>query len=386
MAALALAHGAAMADEADALNFTVSQAAYYESNLYKLADGAQAPGGKRHDRIAITGLGAAFDRVYSRQRLRAALDVKHTSYAIHDYLDYTAPDARLAWDWQVGNHFSGLLSHDYRESLAGFEDVVGVQQTILLYSRTGASANYWWHPNWAAGLGVSSAQSRYKDDARPTSELDARDLDFNLTYRPASGNTVVLTLRQTDGRYPGRPAVAGSIRDYQQRDYRLRGEWRLTGATVISGYLGHTGRSYELAPNRDFSGVTGRLALQWVPTAKTSINVSWRRELGADQDLFNNYAVTNAITLAPNWAITEKIRLGATLEYSKRDYGGDPELGFDGTDSTGEDRTRRYGLNLQYQPMRALQLIAGVQKERRTSALAAREYEAETAWITGRFA
>ncbi|MDO9599627.1 MAG: outer membrane beta-barrel protein [Azoarcus sp.] len=375
-----------MADEADALNFTVSQAAYYESNLYKLADGAQAPGGKRHDRIAITGLGAAFDRVYSRQRLRAALDVKHASYAIHDYLDYTAPDARLAWDWQVGNHFSGLLSHDYRESLAGFEDVVGVQQTILLYSRTGASANYWWHPNWAAGLGVSSARSRYKDDARPTSELDARDLDFNLTYRPASGNTVVLTLRQTDGRYPGRPAVAGSIRDYQQRDYRLRGEWRLTGATVISGYLGHTGRSYDLAPNRDFSGVTGRLALQWVPTAKTSINVSWRRELGADQDLFNNYAVTNAITLAPNWAITEKIRLGATLEYSKRDYGGDPELGFDGTDSTGEDRTRRYGLNLQYQPMRTLQLIAGVQKVRRTSVLAAREYEAETAWITGRFA
>lgn len=377
--------GGLRAAEGDALQWRVSQSLYYEDNLYRLADGASAPEGQRDDTISLTSLGLSFDREYSRQRLRADVDLSHAAYAAHDNLDYTAPDVSVAWDWRLGNHWSGTFSHAYAESLAGFEDVAGTDQVIRLRTRSGVSANYWWHPDWAIGVGMSRVQNRYQDNARPASENDTRAVDLNLTYRPATGNRVVLTLRQTDGRYPNRPAVAGSIREYTQRDGRIAGDWRLTGALRLSGDVGFTERRYDLAPSRDFTGVTGRVAANWQPTAKTSVELSWRREIGAEEDLVSNYAVTRVLRLAPRWAITDKMSLGGFIERSSRDYGGDPELGFDGLVPVRDDTSRRYGLTLSYQPIRALSLSLGVQHQRRSSDIASREYEADSAWVSGTF-
>lgn len=377
--------GEALSAEGDALQLRVSQSLYYEDNLYRLASGVSAPEGQRDDTISVTGLGLVFDREYSRQRLRANVGLSHSAYAVHDDLDYTAPDVSLAWDWRLGNHWSGTLSHTYAESLAGFEDVAATNQVIRLRTRSGLSANYWWHPDWAIGAGASRVRNRYQDNARPASENDSQTVDLNLTYRPATGNRVVLTLRHTDGRYPNRAAVAGSIRDYTQRDGRISGEWRLTGALHVTGDVGFTERTYDLAPSRDFTGVTGRLAANWQPTAKTSVELSWRREIGAEEDLVSNYAVTRVLRLAPRWSITDKIALGGFIERSSRDYGGDPELGFGGLVATRDDITRRYGLTLSYQPMRALSVSLGVQHQSRSSDVASREYEAESAWVSGSF-
>lgn len=382
---LSLVASVAQADDSDAINVGLSQSLYHDSNLYRLPSGAAAPKGKRHDNISITGIDASFDRTYSRQRLRAELGVSHAAYAIHDDLDYTAPTVELGWDWRLGNHWSGVVEHRYAESMAGFEDAGGTAQLIRLFSRSALSANYWWHPDWAAGVGTARTTSRYQDNARPSSEYDTKDIDFNLTYRPATGNRMVFTLRQGEGRYPQRAAVAGSIREYSQRDARVSGDWRLTGALSTSGYIGHTRRTYDLAPSRDFSGVTGRLALTWQPTIKTSLVLSWRREIGAQQDLVSNYAVSRVVSLAPRWLISDKLALGATFEQSSRDFGGDPELGFDGLVPPQDDRTTRYNLSLQYQPIRALAFELGLQQQRRSSDFASREYKVETAWITGRF-
>jgi len=384
-ASLAVAFVPAWADEADAINFGVSQTVTRDSNLYRLADGVEPAGGERGDTVSVTGVTAAFDRVFSRQRLQADLGVKHSAYAVHDNLDYSAPSLRLAWDWQLGNHWSGVFSHGYTEAMSSFDDTAGTSQTISRYVRTTASANYWWHPDWAVGVGAVRVRNRYLDDASPLSEFDSRDVDVNLTYRPASGNRLVLTARQTDGRYPNRPEETGSIRDYQQRDLRVAGDWRLTGALRLSGYFGFSDRSYDLAPNRDFQGYTGRLALHWVPTAKTAVTFSWRREIGAQEDLVANYAVTRVVSIAPVWSISDKLRLGGTIEVRSRDYGGDPELGFDGLVSERDDRTTTYGLDLSYQYMRALNFSAGLKKYRRTSVLESREYEAEVFWVSGAF-
>lgn len=385
LAALSAQVAMVHADEGDALNFTVSQSFYRDNNLYRLADGAAAPEGKRGDTISTTRADIRFDRTYSRQRLQADLTASKAMYRTHSNLDYTAPDLRLAWDWRLGNRWSGELGYSYNEALAGFEDTRGTSQVIRRLARANASIDYWLHPDWALGVGMAQVNSDYRDDARPESTYDTREADLNLTYRPSSGNRVVFSLRSTEGHFPNRAAVTGSLRDYRQSDMRLTGEWRLTGATRLTGYVGHTQRKYDLASNRDFSGVTGRVALQWAPTAKTLIDLAWRREIGADQDLVSNYAVTEALSLNPVWSVSDKIRLGASFEYRKRDYGGDPELGLEGLVSTRDDRTRSYGLNLQYLPDRALSLGFGVRRQQRDSEVAARAYKAQTVWLSGNF-
>lgn len=378
--------GSARADEGDALNFELSQTLSYDNNLYRLPDGFAAPGGDRHDVVSVTRAGLLFDRSYSRQRLRADLSMSRSRYAVHGDLDYDSPDARLNWGWQLGNRLSGTVGYEYRETLAGFDDYGDTRRNINTYSRAFASADYWLHPDWAVGLGYGKSNSRFDRDTQINSEFESRSLDFNLTYRPASGNRVVLTLRDTDGLYPGRNRNPGSIREYRQQEARLNMHWQLTGISKISGYIGQTRRSYEFAPNRDFSGTTGRLAFDWAPTVKTAISLSVRREIGAEEDLLANYALTDVVSLASTWQLTSKVTLGANWERRQRDYGGDPQLVIViGSVPDRNDVTQRYGLNLNYQPERALTLALSYVHQNRDASTALREYESDAIYLSGSF-
>lgn len=375
------------ADEGDALNFSVSQAIRYESNLYRLADDEEAPERKRHDTVSETGVGMKFDRLYGRQRILADLNLLSARYAIHGDLDHDSPDAKLAWEWELGNRWSGVASQTYRESLTGFDEAGGTRRNINRYSRALVSADYWWHPRWAVGAGFARTRSRFDQAVSDASEFDANTVDLNLSYRsPTPGDRAVLTLRNTEGQYPNRPPIAGSIRDYEQQEIRLGGEWQLTGATRLSGYIGQTRVDYRLAPQRDFSGTIGRLGLLWKPTVKTSVDLSVRREVGAQQDVAANYAVTEAVSLAPKWAVTDKVTLGAGLEWRRRDYRGDPEFdGIGATRAKPTDRSYRYGLHGEYRPTRALSFALGLQRQVRDGSNSLSGYSANTAEVSMRF-
>ncbi|MCC4116423.1 outer membrane beta-barrel protein [Aromatoleum toluclasticum] len=390
MCALALSsamlHEGAAADEGDALNFSVSQSIRYESNLFRLDDGERAPENKAHDTVSETGVGMKFDRRYGRQRFLADLNLVSARYAIHNDLDHDRPDAGLAWDWQLGDRWSGELGHAYRETLTPFDEAGGTERNMNAYTRSHVSADFWWHPRWAVGAGFAHARSRFDRDDADLAEFDADTVDLNLTYRPPTGNRAVLTLRDTDGEYVNRPAVPGSIRDYRQQEVRLGGEWRLSGATRVSGFIGRTRVEYRLAPERDFRGTVGRVGLVWDTTAKTSVDLSVRREIGAQQDLVANYAVTEAVRLAPKWNVTEKVSLGAGLEWRRRDYRGDPELvRTGGAREKPTDSSYRYGLHAEYRPQRALSFAFSVQRQERDGSRSLGGYSANTADLSMRF-
>ncbi|MFC5768678.1 XrtB/PEP-CTERM-associated polysaccharide biosynthesis outer membrane protein EpsL [Thauera sinica] len=384
LAVLASAFGTARADEADALNFELSQTFYYDSNLYRLPDGFAAPKGERHDTVSITTAGIVFDRAYSRQRLRASLAMSSNRYAVHDDLDYDSPAAQLSWNWQLGNRWSGLFSYQYSETLGGFEDYGTTNRSLSRYSRGSASADYWLHPDWAVGAGASKTANNYDEGLSVRDESETNAYDLNVTYRPSTGNRVVLTLRNTDGLYPNRPDIAGALRRYTQREARVNADWRLTGALRVSGYIGETRRSYEREDNRGFEGLTGRLAFDWLPTGKTSVNLGWRREIGADEDVFANYAVTEVLSLAPTWRATSKLVVGANWERRQRDYGGDPRVLPDSVRRPDRSETTyRYGVNLSYQAARNVALSLSYARQERDVELATRRYSADTVFLSG---
>lgn len=385
MASACLVHEV-RADDGDALNFRFSQGVRYESNLYRLADDEAAPEGKRHDTVSETGVGLKFDRRYSRQRLLADVNLTSARHAIHSDLDHDSPDALLSWEWGYGKRWTGVLSHLHRERLTAFDEAGGTARNLNLYRRSLAAADYWWHPRWAVGVGLARTQSRFDEDVGDAAEFDAETVDVNLTYRPPTGNRAVLTLRDTDGRYPNRLPLPGSIRDYRQQEVRLGGEWQVSGATRFSGFVGQTRVEYALAPERDFSGTIGRLGVVWNATAKTAVALSVRREVGAQQDAAANYAITEAVTLAPSWAVSDKVVLGAGLEWRRRDYGGDPVSEDDGTtQAKAADGSYRYGLRAEYRPLQALSLAVSLQRQVRDGSNALSAYAADSADVSMRF-
>jgi exopolysaccharide biosynthesis operon protein EpsL len=377
------------AAETDALKFSVSQTFSRDSNLYRLSDDTPTTPemrGKRSDTISVTRAGANFDKEYGRQGIHVGLAASRSLYREHTDLDSTSPDARLRWDWRLGDHWSGVLGYNYSEAFVGFEDAGGDRRLMRRLSRANGGANYWFHPNWALGVSVGSVRSTYRDDMRPWDEYDARETNLNLTYRPATGNRIMFSLRNENGQFSEQGKEDGSLRDWQQRDARFSGEWQLTGVTRVNGYVGYSQRKYEYASNRDFHGMTGSIGLNWVPTSKAIVDLSWRREIGADQDAASNYAVIHSWTLRPTWVVTDKVRLGATFMTQKRDYRGTaPDASGRGVVAK-YDRTGSYGLNLQYIPAEFFDLTLGIQREKRDSTWRdSRDYEAQTTWLSGNF-
>ncbi|MCP5241775.1 MAG: hypothetical protein R3E45_07350 [Rhodocyclaceae bacterium] len=379
-----VAAGPVRADDADALNVVVSQSFYYDSNLYRLGDGVEPTSGERSDTVSSTGLGLRFGRDYGRQGLAASVDINHNAYASNDQLDYTGTNADLGWNWVLGDRWSGKLGFSRSEQLSGFDDYGGQDQSINIYRRAEASANYWYHPSWAVGAGYARIRSRYSNGTRPGSEYDADVADVRLTYQPKSGNRIALKLASTQGVYPRRTATLLSDREYSQTDLRVEADWRVTGATRLSGYIGQTRRSYDFTSNRDFSGLTGRIAADWAVSGKTFISAVFRREIGAQEDLVDNFVVTEALSLSPRWQITDKTQLGAVVEWRRRDYGGDPGL-LAGSFGDRSDITRRFGLNLGYQPMRSLSLYLSLQHQLRSASATSSGYDADSASVSASF-
>jgi hypothetical protein len=108
--------GLAVAQEDDSkspFSFSALQTFRHESNLYYLPDELRqeqlVPKGKRSDSSSKTRVGVNFDKEYSRQSFHAGLAVDRTIYRTHSDLNNTSPDARLRWDWRIGDRWSGVL-------------------------------------------------------------------------------------------------------------------------------------------------------------------------------------------------------------------------------------------------------------------------------------
>jgi len=395
LAALVMVQTApAFAEAETPLKFTASQDVRHESNVFQSSKEFMRSKGydKLSDTIYTTQAGLSFDKEYSRQGLHAELTVGRMTYSEYNEYNATSGNGLFNWDWQIGDHWSGVLGYSFSQENVALDDYDASGTNDELNRRLGrgvVSANYWFHPDWAIGARFSTARSNYDND-QPKYEVDKYktvESNLDLTYRPSTGNRIVLSVRNEEGEYTKRDKTPGSLREWTQRDLRLSGSWQLTGVTRVSGYVGYAHREYEYASNRDFNGVIGSIAFHWVPSSKLYFDLSWRREVGSDVDLVSNYATTHVWTFRPVWVATEKIRLGARYEYRQRKFDGDPGLG--GSDwNKRDDRRHVYGADIQYMPTDYFNLSLGYNHTKRDSksqAYSHYDYTSNSTWLSGSF-
>jgi len=382
----------------------VSQALGYDSNLLLLSDGQPTPAGlKRSDVLSTTSVIAGLDQPISRQRVFGNLALRVNRYASNSEYDNQSYSGTLGVDWATVERLSGRLVGNVNRSLASFD-----QQGIGLVSAKNFEDSR--ALDFSANLGLVTQYSLYGtlgwreiENSLNLPALQSRDYNqlsysAGVRWNPSSRSTFGIGLRQTDGEYPRfQPLPGGGFQadKFSRRDIDLTATLQPSGASTVSARISTGDTEYDLATQRDFSGVTGSVNWTWVATGKTRFNATLTRDTGVDSYatiVFNTPGtsdfsrVTTALNVSADYAATSKIMLTLGLGTSQRDLVRSlpAALGIPGQAS--KDRTNALNLGARWTPSRSVQVgcNAGVQR-RNASGVLSSDFKSNTFSCYGQF-
>ncbi len=337
------------------------------------------------DTYRTTSLGFNLDAPVSRQRFQAGLTWNKTRYDRFTDLDLTGREARAVWLWQFGNDLAGQLGYTETFSLASFANIQGTTPDRLKIQQAFYNATFLATPRWRLQTGVNGLEQTNSDPARQANDVKILSSSFSVSYVTPANTSVGLGLRAEGGRFPNRQLLAGGFFDNAYRQYGagIVADWTPTGHSHLAARADRVGRRYEQVPQRDFDGDTARVDYDWKPTGKFSLAAIVQRDISAYEDIRSSFVFVRGVTLRPALRVTEKIDVSGTLDYSVRDYLGDPGLVFGVTPSR-TDRVRSAAATISYRPIRSLALSMSAQREIRSSNLAFVDYAVNVFSITAR--
>ena len=346
--------------DGDVVKFNLGAGVAYDDNVFRLPPNEpvlpSSGSTKRSDTIFTLNAGAAVNKDISRQNFELGANIIQRLYTEHDEFDVTLFNFGATWNWRVGNQWGGEIGYTQNQYSNAFLEVSSFTPNKRTVGIPFASIGYQFHPSWEVRgryqfVDITNSAERFK-----LSDLEQSVYEGALRYRTQFGNVVDLYYRYTDGKRPNVVVDLAGTGQFTQDDIGLGVvRWELSGRSRFSGFLAYTNRSYELAPERDFSGPTWNLTYVYLPTGNTSVSLSLYRLIGAFTDVTTNYIVTTGVTLTPTWQATSRLALGLNAFYQDRDYKGRPGIL---TDLAGEDQRNddlySVGINATYAILRSL--------------------------------
>ncbi|WP_293776200.1 XrtB/PEP-CTERM-associated polysaccharide biosynthesis outer membrane protein EpsL [uncultured Oxalicibacterium sp.] len=388
VASVGLVHAAPSEQElnnSDTFTPYVGYGVFRDDNISRQPDN----GVRVSDTWRRTTVGVRIDKPISRQRIIADLSVNDTKYDRFSELDNDGRRLLANWNWVLGNQLSGTAGSSLVENLAPFEDVSATGEplpsSVRTQRRSFVTGNWRFHPSWRVGAGFNRDNVSYEGIPSARLQLDTTDLTFD--YLPRSQNRLGLLLRHGEGRYPNQFGSDNS--DYTQNEIKANLKWQLTGKTGLDFLGGWARRTYDVDPNRNFSGPDGRLALNWDATGKTSFTAATWRQLGvrnvrdeqtnglpAQDDLTSNYSRNTGASLGAVWKATGKITVDATTLTEDRDYNRIDR----------SDRYRKNIIGVTYLPLRKLNVrLAVYDQELRSNVSSATTYRTKGVQLATRY-
>lgn len=379
----------------DKLEPFVAETVTRDDNVFRLSSGqdpaAVLGSSSKRDTYSTTSAGFNLDIPVSRQRFGGGLTLNNTRYNRFTALNLNGRHARAVWLWQVGNDLSGELGYTESLTLASLANIQGgIQSSTPNFLKTRHAffnSAYMLTPRWRFRGEASRLTQTNEAAERRVNDVSVDSADLTASYATPAKNQVGLNLRVTDGRFPNRQFVAGSLFDnaYRQQSVALVADWTITGRSHLSARAGRLSRSYEQLPQRDFEGGTFHAAYDWKATGKLTLTAIARSEISAAEEVNVSFVLVEGVGLYPALRLTEKITLAGALDYSDREYLGDPGLAL-GTVPGRTDRVRSAALTVSYRPTRSIALQVALQHETRSSTAAFGDYVANVASVSGRFA
>lgn len=316
---------AAHADAGDTFRPYASINYAYDSNLFRVANNANVPGiTSKAEQFHTLAAGMNVDWQLSRQVIRARAELSQTRFHTYNQLDYDGRDLLLQWSWLVGNNTHGdvgVSETRSQGSLYGLNQLVNNVRTQRREFFNGSvKLDNRWQVNTAAAHAFSSTSSQNVLDFAEDS------LTLGLQYQTPMGTLFELSNNISEGTYPNRQIVGTTPVDnsYKQITPSLGVTWTPTGKTRLQAKLGYTQRTYSDVPERNFSGITGRLSTDLFPTGKTALNLAVYREIGAYDDTNTSYTLNNGVAIGGTWFASAKTTLNLRASLDKLEFAGDP--------------------------------------------------------------
>lgn len=349
----------ACADDGDTFRPYASVSYAHDSNLFRVASNSA-------EQYHTLAAGMNVDWRLSRQAIRARAELSQTRFDTYKQLNYDGHDLLLQWSWLVGNNTHGDIGVSETRSQGSLYGFNPQANNVRTQRRQFFNGSVKLDNRWQ----INTAAARMSNTTPSLNILDFTEdsLALGLQYQTRMGTLFELSNQISKGAYPNRQIVGNTPVDnsYKQITPSLGVTWLPTGKTRLQAKLGYTQRTYSDVPQRNFSGITGRLSTDLFFTGKTALNLSVYREIGAYDDSNASYILNNGIALGCSWSASAKTTLILRASQDKLEFDGDP--GF--VASTGpvrQDSVTSLQASINYLAMRNVTVSAALQTGERTS-------------------
>jgi hypothetical protein len=293
--------------------------AMYDDNVTRVQTGEQS------DLITRFGVGASYAaRVYGRQGVRLDAFGEWRDYQKLD-LDHFAYGTTAEWLWELGNNLGGTLGWRRLHRLADLGEARVARKEMVTEDRVDLGGGYLLTPDFRLTGGAGLLHAERENSLREEPTTNGWGARGGIEYVSALGNTIGVEARYGEGDAPVEDIFVGFFPDNRYKENELA----LTLAYIVSpdlrlrGRLGHTRREYTDVPGSDFSGGTGRGAVEWNMGAKTLLVLEGYRIADPIIDADALHVDRRGAAVGVNWAATVKLVFGARFTNERRIYIGD---------------------------------------------------------------
>ena len=354
----------------------LSQTLGYDSNLLRLASGQLAPEGfSESDTSNTTTLLGGFDRGIGRQRVFANAALRDTRYSRNKIFNNQGYSLRSGLDWSTVERLSGSINFSANRNLQRFNSAeIGFlrEKNLETVRSLTASASLGLITEYSLELRggrteVSNSLQRPSVQARQFTQENA---SIGLRWRPSAVSSVGLSVGSTRGRYPKFRATVDAQQNptgfeadrFKRDEVELSANYRASGASNLEAQISSGKTVYDLNTQRDFSGLTGRLAWSWQATGKLVSTTSVTRDTGQESyatavfalPATADYSRKNTVwQLSTSYSASAKVSITSSLLYYRGDLVRTIENPLFPLEAEGREKVTQVSLGLRWTPLRS---------------------------------
>jgi hypothetical protein len=362
----------------------------HDSNLLRLTDGSLAPADySKADSVLSTALLAGLDQNFGRQRAFGNVTLRSNRYSSNTLYNNDSYAFSGGLDWSTAERLSGQVSANASRNLSSFN-----LQEIGLLSAKNQESSQGFDAMLRVGLvteysiEASGGHREIKnslDDARVQARNYTQDTaSLGLRWRPSPDTVVGVGVRSTHGRYPKfRPVSATEFESdrFKRNDVDLSFWHRPSGASSVDLRLSTGKTTYDLATQRNFSGLTGSLGWNWRVSSKVNLTTRLSHDTGQDSYAVTTFfgtpgtadysRVNTALRIKADYELAPKVALNMAVAQSNRDIVRSLDDIFGPREATGRERYTTVSLGARWAPHRSVQVgcDAGQETRKGTGAL-----------------
>ena len=357
----------------------LSQTLGYDSNLLRLGlEEAPPEGFSKSDSSSTTTLLAGFDQGIGRQRVFANASLRDTRYSRNSVFDNQGYNLRGGLDWSTAERLSGSINFNANRSLQRFNSAeIGFLREKNLETVRSLTASASLGVITAYSLEVSGSRTEVGNSLDQPSvqarEFTQESANIGLRWRPSAVGSVGLSVGSTRGRYPkfrvtvdAQQQPTGFEADRFKRDeLELSASYRASGASSLDARISSSKTVYDLNEQRDFSGLTGKLAWIWQATGKLVFTTSLTRDTGQESyatAIFTlpataDYSRKNTVwQLTTGYTVSSKISITSSLLYYRGDLVRTIESSLFPLEAEGREKITQLSLGVRWTPLRSTML------------------------------